>query len=248
MSVETRRHEAAYPNKTMSITNQAGREFRTPNPSRASRNIPMKRPSSCRAFIVAQPPAQDHPRVFHAESRLEEKVIYLSLADTKVHDLWDQPSAVAFTDEDGKRRHHTFDFLMTFKCGHRRAIAVKPSSKVYQKDFIGELRHVAKDLPQDFADSVALITERSFSRADALNAERFHFLKQHADPEADETLRDVAPSLPEPLTIAELGQKTGLNGRIFSAAFRALYSGILKQAKAGIIDLPTHVMAGEVLS
>ena len=208
----------------------------------------MRSTASCRALIVAQPPAQDHPRVLNAESRLEEKVVYLTLADQNVHDIWDQPPAISFTDQSGKSRTHTFDFLVTFKSGHRRALAVKPLSKVYQKDFLSDLRQIANDLPRDFADKAALVTDRSFTRAEALNAERLHHLQKEDDCPADDIIHDIAASLHDPISIADLSIKTGLKGRAFGAAFRAIYSGVLSQVSPGIIDRPTLVIAGEVLS
>lgn len=66
---------------------------------------------------MAQLPADRHPRNVVFESKLEERFLFLMLARRDVHDIWDQPPAVAYRDASGKPRTHTFDYRIVFTSG-----------------------------------------------------------------------------------------------------------------------------------
>jgi len=70
--------------------------FTPPSKSLASRDIPYRSNASCRSVVIAKTPALSAPRAFNLESRLEEKVFYLALADQRVYDIWEQPPAISF--------------------------------------------------------------------------------------------------------------------------------------------------------
>ena len=62
------------------------------------------------------------------ESKREQEGLYLLLARPDVVDIWDQPPPVFYHDANGRKRSHTFDFLITLSSGKRIAIAVKPDA------------------------------------------------------------------------------------------------------------------------
>ena len=58
-----------------------------------------------------------------------------------------------------------------------------------------------------------------------MNASRFLDFQNHPDPEADSWLRVNHDALPNSATIGAIIEKSGLGGRMFRAAFRAIYRG-----------------------
>lgn len=168
----------------------------------------------------------------------------LFLARNDVYDIWDQPPAVTYTDRSGKVRNHTFDFLVTFTDKRRVAIAVKPMSKVRSQGLVAELQFIRAEVPRDFADEVALVTDHDFDRKDATNAQRLVDFRRHKDEFADGVILNLARDLSGEITIQELVVLSKLGGRAFRAAFRAIFDGVLEQCQAGSISLHTRVKVG----
>lgn len=90
-----------------------------------------------------------------------------------------------------------------------------------------------------------LITERSYCPSAARNAQKLHDFRRAPDPEADGSIEALVRGLNGPTTIAELVEASGLGGRAFRAAFRAIYAGILRTLEPGDI-LPTTRIIPEV--
>ena len=90
-----------------------------------------------------------------------------------------------------------------------------------------------------------LITERSYTPSAARNAQKLHDFRRTPDPEADEAIAALAHDISCPMTIAELAQASGLGGRAFRAAFKAIYAGLLRVLDAGDI-LPSTRIISEV--
>lgn len=214
---------------------------RLPAESRASRKISFRSRTSVRGMMPVWIPAQALHRCVCFESKLELIFITLAMTSGKVVDLLEQPQALNYRDASGKERSHTFDFLITMHDGQRHAVAVRPEERAIAKRFDAELALIGSQLPPDFAENVILFTDRCFSAADASNALRYFELLKCADPEADMTIQEAIQSLHRPVSMSDLCAATGLAGRAYRAAFRAVMSGMLRQVSPGLIDLNTVV-------
>lgn len=184
-------------------------------------------------------------RIRYFESKGEQHLLFLLLARPDIVDIWDQPPPIWFVDLDGRRKKHTFDFLVTLADGSRVAIAYKPYDHVVQHDFRRTLAFIKAATPLSYAQDVILVTERSFTPSAARNAQKLHEFRRTPDPDADASIERAISGLEAPVTIAELAAVTGLAGRAFRAAFRAIYSGLLKVLDVGDI-LPTTRVVREV--
>lgn len=223
------------------MTDSKDDTFSPPQDSRATRKIAVRSKASSRGIVVAQLPADSKPRRILYESKLEHRILCLLLARRDVHDVWDQPPGITFRDEQGRVRLHFYDYLVQFDDGRRRALAIKPFDIAQRIGFRQYLQHVRAATDLSYAHEVVLMTERSFRRADAVNAERLHFFRRNPDEEADQIMAESAKSLTCPIPIADLATITALGERCFPAAFRAVYSGILRKLDAGEITPHTRI-------
>lgn len=145
--------------------------YRPPLPSRATRDVMKASTASSRGFLPLYLPAVKWFRQVFYESIPEKHFLLQTWLRPDFHDVWEQPPAVPFVNERGKRTHHTFDFLVTLSGGEKIAVAIKPWVKVQQYNFKHTLRLVKAQLPKGFADDVALITERQLNRAQSAKAQ-----------------------------------------------------------------------------
>ena len=220
-------------------------KFTPPLESRSLRKISAKSNASGRGMLLANIPSSNRPRKIVYESLLELKVLYLLLADPNLVDIREQFPKVKYKDQNGRSKHHVFDFLATMSDERRVAIAVKPAAIVEKSGFRTELITIRKATPLALADQVALTTERSFTEADVRNAEKLHEFKRTADPEADAVVNELLLKLTDPISVKEFVSQTTFEGRGFRALFRAIYSGAAKTLEQGDISYSTTIMAGE---
>lgn len=237
------------PNPNVIAPTRANNErgHRLPEASRATRKVSFRSRTSVRGMVPVWIEAQQCIRRIFFESKLELVFIMLAMTSGRVVDLWEQPPAVVYKDVKGKERKHTFDFLITMADGQRYAVAVRPQERVEARSFDIELSMIKSQLPATFADEVILFTDINYTAAEASNALRFHELTKQPDPEADEAVHSVARYLNGAVSIAEFCAITGLSGRAYRAAFRAIMSGILKSVSSGPIELTTVVMKGDAV-
>lgn len=215
-----------------------------PLPSRASRRIAKRSKSSSRGGVVVQLPNWNRSRVVQFESKLEQRVLFMLLAANNLADLREQPPFVTYRDLSGQRRHHFFDFLVQFHDGQRVAIAVKPEKVVKRTHFVSELRCIREAISKDFADQVRLITDADFTRAEALNAERYLDFRRHKDRRWLPLVEAAIDTACLPITVKELVDRLGLAGEGFRAVFVAIYEGLLITDKTVPINGQTLVMKG----
>lgn len=204
---------------------QGTTHFAPPLPSTGLRTISFRSKGSCRTEIVARPPQLPTGVRLQCESRLEDRVATVLLAEAPLADLRDQYPHVDYVGLDGTRTSHTFDFLAVLSCGKRIAIAVKPYDLALRHNLAATLSRIDVALPGRVANRIALITDRDFNKVRAMNASRFLDFQNHPDPEADSWLRVNHDALPNSATIGAIIEKSGLGGRMFRAAFRAIYRG-----------------------
>jgi len=223
------------------MSNQVIKGFVLPEPSRATRSISRKSRGSCRGSAVLY--LGSHRQIVVYESLLELMCILLIISHGDVVDVWDQPPAIHFSRPDGSHHQHTPDYLVEFADGTRFAVAVKPIDRVKRRDFDIELSYVAACMPASYADGMVLMSDADFTRAQALNAQRYHEFKKKPDAQADQALAAVIGQQTETTTLEALVEQVGLAGRGFRAAFRAIIEGRLRQIAHGKIGLHTRVVA-----
>lgn len=216
--------------------------FSRPLRSRATRKPAARSKVSSRGHVIGLTIADPVQRMRYYESKREQDGLFLLHARADVVDIWDQPPAVPYHDANGKTRTHTFDFLVTLRDGRRIAIAIKPAAIVEQRSFRNTLRLIRAATPLSFATEVVLITEQSYCPSAARNAQKLHDFRRTADREADQAIAALIRGLSGPTTLAELAQKSGLGGRAFRAAFRAIYAGMLRTLDVGDILPATRVV------
>lgn len=215
--------------------------------STGSRSFPARSRSSSRGFLVATLPKEARPRQIIYESNLERQTALLLLARRDLRNLWDQPPAVSYKDPKRGAAKHVFDYLASFDDGIRRAIAVKPLSRVEQLGFRATLAAIREQMPRRFADEVVLVTERDLNKAEVRNAELLHMFRTHPDPDADQIISDILKSRPETRPIAEVVSESGLASRGFRAVFRAIYAGRIQAdlarpiTRATVISCPVRL-------
>lgn len=234
------------PKGKISMAYSFNQAYRPPLPSRATRTPPARSKASSRGLIVAQLPADPHPQRYWFESKLEQRVFFLLAARRDTYSIWEQPPPIRYRDCGSRLRTHYFDFLLTQTSGRRIAIAVKAAGLVKRHHFRDTLALIRAATPLSYADDVVLITDRSFTRADARNAERLHAFRRTPDIEADTIVADLLRHLSTETRIATLVEATALGGRGFRAVFRALFAGLARVTQPGDIRPGTHVIAGEL--
>lgn len=219
--------------------------FTRPLPSRATRKPPTRSKRSSRGHVTGGGNDSGSRRLRYFESKREQEVLYLLLARPDVLDVWDQPPPVSYRDATGRKRNHTFDFLIKLIDGRRIAIAVKPEAIAERQGFRETLQLIRAATPLSYAHDIVLITERSYTPSAARNAQKLHDFRRTPDPDADEVIASLVHDLNGPMTMAELVQASGLGGRAFRAAVKAIYAGLLRVLDAGDI-LPSTRIAVEI--
>lgn len=214
---------------------------RLPAPSRAARLPSARSRASSRSLLATKLPADDHWRYVWAESKLEQRVFFLLAAHPDSWDIQEQPPAITWTTAGGKPERHFFDFLLTQHSGQRFAIAVKPAEIVARRGFRAHLQRIREATPLSFAQHVVLITDRSFTRAEADNAERLHQFRRFPDPEADAAVAAILQGLTTETTIASVVEASGLGGRAFRAVFRAIFGGLARAVTTEAILPSTRI-------
>lgn len=191
-----------------------------------------------------QLPGQNRPRIVQYESKLEERVFFLVLANPAVANLWEQPQFISYRDQSGNRKTHFIDFLVELKSGRRLAIAVKPWKVVLEKNFLRELQQIRAAMSKDFADDIVLVTERDFTRAEALNAQRFVEFSKTRNSGHQAHLKSVIRDVCFPVTVDELCQLLRLGDAGFRSIVIAIYEDVLTADRKQLIDLDTLLAKG----
>lgn len=216
--------------------------FKSPLPSKATLLPPARSRGSFRSSLVLRTKADDQDRVFYTHSRGERNCLLLYAAMSNVHDIWEQPNRLSY-DSDGKIRHHTPDFLLTLICGKKVAVAYRPEERA-KAEYRRELRRLADQMPKGYADKLMLVTDRSFTREQAYNADLFHAFSKSPDPDADSALQDVLSTFIGHMSIENLCKLIGLVGRSFAAVVRAVFQGTLKQTCKGYLEQSSVLAKG----
>ncbi|WP_424965397.1 hypothetical protein [Dinoroseobacter sp. S375] len=219
------------------------RENEVPLPYRGHRSINPRSRGSCRIFAVLPDLPTKRPRIYGLDSQVEYHNLVITLTDPNVEQVHEQVGPIPFKDENGFPANHFIDLLVTKKDGFRIAVAVKPTGRMESGRFMRELIQLRETMPREMADELRLVTERSFSRTDAFNAEMYLRFSLTHDPTVDDRLVHFLETKPDKMTICEICQKLGAGGRTFRCVVRAIYQGSLRKLSPGRINLFTEVVA-----
>jgi hypothetical protein len=211
---------------------------RSPRASRATRKIKIGDKGSVSGALIA-----NDIKIWF-ESQLEYWVLLILLARWDVIDVWEQPTPVEFVDDDGVVRTHTFDFLVTLRDGTRIAIAVKPAAKVVESRIQRTVDLIAEQMSPAFAGYAKLLTDKSFTVNDRINAQLIHAVKDDDEPEDDAVVAKLLKKLRGETTIAKLVEASGIQGYGFRAVVRAIGDGRLKLTEPCVIDDDSVVTRG----
>lgn len=180
-------------------------------------------------------------RITWYESILERCAALLGRLRPDIIDVAEQPPAVEYIDDYGARRRHTFDFSFTTTGAGRVLTAVKPSSLVAKSGIDRIVELVAEQIPPSVADRVSLFTEKMLTETDLFNAEAVNLATRDDWPEDDATLAKIIAKLRRETTIADLVEKSGLQGYGYDAVVRALDAGKLRLVEYGPLDFDAVV-------
>ncbi|WP_294642439.1 hypothetical protein [uncultured Aureimonas sp.] len=208
-----------------------------PEPSRASRAIALRSTASYRGSIVDAATNREH--LF--ESDLEQGFIHIALASPEVVELHEQPPAVAFIDDDGRRAEHTFDALLVTRSGERVAIDVKPRSKIGRSRILDIQRRIREQVGTRFADRYLVRTEDHIHPDDVADARLVLRARRLADPAADAAIAEALPFLAGWCRLVDLVDAIGGGSAAFNAAVRALGSGVLSARGDARISIDAFV-------
>ncbi|MGM4922161.1 hypothetical protein AB8A31_04575 [Tardiphaga sp. 804_B3_N1_9] len=205
-----------------------------PARSLASRFPALKSRETCRGFVIYQ------NRVVWFESHLELMAFFMLALLPEVATIQEQPNAVTY--QDGETfHHHTFDFLVIFRDGRRKYVAVKAAARVASSRIEHVLGLIAAQLPPALGASVHLITDADFTYADRFNAiQAFDFcmdpVKEH-----DEAMTRLVSEITGAVRIADLVAASGLGAMGFRSVIRLIAYRQLAAVKPGRVTYDTFV-------
>lgn len=159
--------------------------------------------------------------------------------------MWEQPAAVSYLDIGGRRRFHTFDFLVFMKNGQRRAIAVKPESRVQSSRIEQTLAAINEQMPRDFADRAYLFTETQIRRGLAANGKLILRHRRSRNEEDMDAVKRVLQPLHGPIRIREVMEKTGMKARAFGAIVCLFDDGVVNLVDRGPINEDRSVVLAQ---
>jgi hypothetical protein len=205
---------------------------RVPLDSAGTRKISKRARGSSRGGIPYFSPLLQKYIVLKTESHLEGSSLFVAMSDPNVVHIWDQPTSINYEDADGKLAHYTADARLEYRCGRKVLVETKPSAVARSQRIDLKLRYIADFVPPEFADKITLFTDKSCPRWFVADARLLHEFSKHPDTEADNAIADIANDLDGEITMGALAARTGLAGRGFRAAFRAVFRGDLQRTRA----------------
>lgn len=210
-------------------------------PYQGQRSINPRSRGSCRIFAVFPDLPTKRPRLYGLDSQVEYHHLALRLVDPSIVQVHEQVGPIPFVDEHGRPENHYIDLMITKSDGRRVAVAVKPTDRLVSGRFMRELAQLEKTMPRGVADELRLVTEHSFSRADAFNAVMYLRFSLTPDYQVDQLLNDVLSTISGAMTIGDVCKTCRSGGRAFRCVVRAIYNGSLRKLSTGRINLFTWV-------
>lgn len=201
-----------------------GEEFRSPEKSRASRQIPKSSRGHFNGYVIAN---FNVPRKIRTESHLELLVLLVLMMRSDIADVVEQLPAIEYLDLNGKWKAHSFDFLATKTDGSRLALAVKPWKIAVRHRLVERLERIAQYMPAGFADGIQLITERHIDPIDQYNAKLLHGVR-HLEPAVDAAALAAVETMTNAMRLRDLVEIIGEAGAGMRALVHLIRAGRLR--------------------
>ena len=213
--------------------------FRYPAPSRATRHIGVRCPFAMHATRVT-----GSDRMLECESGLEGRNVSALEARTDVRDVWEQPPALTYVDDDGEEKGHVVDQLVTLDDGSKYAMLVKPKRKVgtTRLERIRDL--LAAQAPRDFADFYVIVNEDKLPRHRVSNGRLYATVRRYGPFSGDPDVATVLAAVDATdgtTTVGEVVERTGLGGRAFVALVRCVVDRHVAMVGDHAFDYPAPI-------
>jgi hypothetical protein len=111
--------------------------------------------------------------------------------------------------------------------------------------FVSVLQALRRQMTKEFADELVLVTDRDFTRAEALNAERYLSFKRKRKDEHLYAVKTFAQTAIFPKTVGEIVTELGGGADFYRAVFIAIYVGLISADRTQLIDSVTMIHAGD---
>ncbi|CUH77912.1 hypothetical protein TRM7557_01644 [Tritonibacter multivorans] len=213
-----------------------------PLPSRAKRTIPK---STRRHFVgeLVFNRAGHRQRLGFA-SMYEHNAALCFIYRPDFLDVEEQLASLPFVLPNGKKSEHFFDFRVTFKCGRRVCISVKPERIAQTYQYRAKMDCIRQAAIGNICDEVRTFTERNIDPVELHNAKLFHSSR---DPEVELDARVIAALqlVTSPVRISDFLAEIGLEGVGFRSVARAIRLGEAKLFNREKITGRSLIICGE---
>ncbi|WP_050631750.1 hypothetical protein [Bradyrhizobium viridifuturi] len=179
------------------------------------------------------------------EAELEQNFALVLAMRRDVVEIAEQPPAVTYLDDHGRKCPHTFDFRVKLTTGSTGLVAVKPAALVAKTGVDRVVELIAEQISPSLADWTLLFTDMDLSLTDLLNAKVIHHARRDPWPQDDAVITRLIRNLKREITIGELAGRSGLGGYAFEAIVRAIADGKLKPVEYGTLDDNLAVVAAK---
>ncbi|MBM7482339.1 hypothetical protein ACVWWI_004350 [Bradyrhizobium sp. USDA 3686] len=179
------------------------------------------------------------------EAELEQNFALVVAMRPDVVEIAEQPPAVTYFDDHGRKRPHTFDFKLRMMNGTSGLVAVKPFALVEKTGIRRVVELTAEQMPPSVADWTLLFTDLDLSLTDLFNAKVIHHARRDPWPQDDAVVARLIRNLKGEISIGELAARSGLGGYAFEAVVRAIADGKLKPVEYGMLDDNLAVVAAK---
>ena len=187
-------------------------------------------------------------RVLWGASSIERKAIVTMLADPKVKTVHEQAATIRYVGDDGNEHRHTLDLIATRWDGEKPGYMVKPETAAIEHDLRALARRVAASTPQSIATRIQPLTSRQMPKWHVQNTSLLFAVRRDRRTLVDQKVRELAPSLPTPVTIEDLCDRLGGGVEAFRPIVRAIFYGTLEFVSRGEIDETSLVrFSGQVM-
>lgn len=218
-------------------------DLNLPTPSLGSRRPPVSSKGQCIVDMLVQDP-DGSLRQLPVESWLERTVALILSYRRDVARIVEQQPVVRYRDADSKPCKHVFDFLATRHDGRRIAIAVKPKVIADRIGLAALVERIAAQMPRSLADAACLVTDDDIDPVELRNAELMHVCR-FGDPADDAVVLAAARTFGGAVTLQDLVEAAGLEGRGYRAAMRLLAAGRLRTVRHEIVGDRTLLASTE---
>ena len=179
---------------------------------------------------------------FLFESSNELKFLWILQASPMFDELWEQPPAIGYVDDEGVRRSHTFDFFARTHCGLRVYFDFKPKERVESSGIRNVHRSIRQQHGTTYADRMLLRTEDHIHPDDVADAFTVLRARRMRCAVADEAIANLVATMNGWVRVRDLVAASGLAARAYNAVARMIGAGVLKTDERGPLSYGSQVM------